>query len=94
MFLMIDISGTGLAGADFAWRLFREAGVSVLEASAFGQSGAGYVRLSYTLGEDALLEGCRRIKRFVEGLGKDDYGRSVTTRKTPLPLVGRSLGEG
>ncbi len=68
MFLMIDVRGTGLSSAEFAWGMFRQEGVSVLDATAFGASAAGFLRLSYTLGEAELVEGCRRIRRFVESL--------------------------
>jgi aspartate/methionine/tyrosine aminotransferase len=68
MFLLLDIRGTGLTSTEFAWGLFREVGVSVLDATAFGRSAAGFVRLSYTLGEEALAEGCARIRRYVAGL--------------------------
>lgn len=66
MFLLVDIRGTGLSASEFAWGLLREQGVAVLDATAFGASAAGFVRISYTLGEAELMEGCARIRRFVE----------------------------
>ncbi len=66
MFLMADVRATGMRGTDFAWALFREQGVSVLDAGAFGPSAEGYVRLSYTLGETRLAEAARRIAAFCE----------------------------
>lgn len=68
MFVMLDVRGTGLSAADFAWRLLREHGVSVLDGTAFGPNAAGYVRLSYTLDEARLAEGCRRIEAFATSL--------------------------
>lgn len=68
MFIVIDVRDTGMTSLDFAWALYRAEGVSLLDAGAFGRATAGHVRLSYTLGEDALDEGCRRICRFVAGL--------------------------
>ncbi|WP_282608156.1 pyridoxal phosphate-dependent aminotransferase [Pelagibius sp. Alg239-R121] len=68
MFLLVDVRETGMTSLDFAWALYREEGVSLLDAAAFGSSTAGYVRLSYTLGDEALDEGCRRICRFVSRL--------------------------
>ncbi|MBJ2283471.1 aminotransferase class I/II-fold pyridoxal phosphate-dependent enzyme [Pseudomonas sp. MF6755] len=65
MFVLVDVRGTGLSSLDFAWRLFREAGVSVLDAAAFGEPAQGFVRLSFTLGEERLAEACRRIVQFV-----------------------------
>lgn len=64
MFVMLDIRATGLAGPEFAWRLLREQGVSVLDAAAFGASAAGYVRVSYTVDETRLERACRRIEAF------------------------------
>ena len=68
MFLMVDIRGTGLETSEFVKQLFQFAGVSVLDATAFGASAKGFVRLSYTIGEDELKEACQRIKRFIESL--------------------------
>lgn len=64
MFAMADVSSFGLPTTDFAWRLLREAGVSVLDGAAFGPSAAGTIRLSYTLGEDDVRKGCERIAAF------------------------------
>ena len=68
MFVLVDVRGTGLSSLDFAWRLFREAGVSVLDAAAFGEPAQGFVRLSFTLGEERLAEACQRIAQFVAKL--------------------------
>lgn len=68
MFVLVDVRGTGLGSLDFAWRLFRETGVAVLDAEAFGAPAAGFVRLSFTLGDAQLLEACQRIRGFVGGL--------------------------
>lgn len=69
MFVLVDVRETGLSSLDFAWRLFRETGVSVLDAAAFGEPAQGFVRLSFTLGEAQLAEACERIVRFVKRLG-------------------------
>jgi aspartate/methionine/tyrosine aminotransferase len=68
MFVMVDVRATGLAPYDFAWRLFRETGVSTLDATAFGSPAAGFLRIAFTLGEEKLAEACRRIDGFVRGL--------------------------
>ncbi|WP_247886552.1 aminotransferase class I/II-fold pyridoxal phosphate-dependent enzyme, partial [Azospirillum brasilense] len=68
MFMLVDVRGTGLPTMEFAWRLFRETGVSVLDAGAFGPAAAGCVRLSFAVGEAELAEACRRIAAFVTGL--------------------------
>ncbi|MDB6178286.1 aminotransferase class I/II-fold pyridoxal phosphate-dependent enzyme [Paracoccus sp. Z330] len=64
MFLMVDISATGMSANEFSWALLRETGVSALDATAFGPSAAGYVRLSFTLNEETLSEAGRRIVEF------------------------------
>lgn len=64
MFLMVDVRATGLDSATFARRLLDEQGVSVLDASAFGQGGDGFVRLSYVSSERELTRACQRIVAF------------------------------
>ena len=68
MFMMVDVTGSGLATAEFTRALYRATGVSVLDATAFGASAKGYVRVSYTVSEKDLEEACRRIKSFMENL--------------------------
>jgi arginine:pyruvate transaminase len=66
MFMLIDVSGTGLSGYDFMCDLYRSEGVSVLDGGAFGKATAGFVRLCYATEEATLREACVRIRRFAE----------------------------
>ncbi len=68
MFLMVDVCGTGLQSSEFVRQLYADTGVSVLDATAFGASTEGFVRISYATGEDKLDEGCRRIAKFIDSL--------------------------
>lgn len=68
MFMMVDVSGTGLATVDFTWQLFHAQRVSVLDASAFGETANGFVRLGFVVEEARLIEACERIAAFVESL--------------------------
>jgi arginine:pyruvate transaminase len=68
MFMMLDVRGTGLSSRDFATRLYEATGVSVLDATAFGQSAAGHVRMSFVADDKSLEEACRRISNFTRGL--------------------------
>jgi arginine:pyruvate transaminase len=68
MFLMVDVRGTGLEAPDFVRQLYAETGVSVLDATAFGASAGGFVRVSYATGEQQLSEACRRIGKFIDSL--------------------------
>ncbi|CAB3693576.1 pyridoxal phosphate-dependent aminotransferase [Paraburkholderia rhynchosiae] len=68
MFMMVDVSGTGLDTMDFTWQLFRAQGVSVLDASAFGETASGFVRLGFVVDETRLADACERIAAFVAAL--------------------------
>ena len=68
MFMMADVRGTGMSGNDFAWALFRETGVATLDATAFGPSAEGHLRISFAIDEKNLSEACRRIAAFTRGL--------------------------
>ncbi|MCA1666503.1 MAG: pyridoxal phosphate-dependent aminotransferase [Thermomicrobia bacterium] len=63
-----NISGTGLSEREMADRLLQEAGVATLAGTAFGEYGAGYLRLSYANSMENLMEATRRIGQFVESL--------------------------
>ncbi len=64
MFIMVDVRGTGLTAPEFVKQLYQHCGVSVLDATAFGASAAGFVRVSYTLNEQLLQEAMTRIEGF------------------------------
>ena len=68
MFIMVDVRGTGLAAPEFVKRLFAHCGVSVLDATAFGASAEGYVRVSYTTDEVQLADATSRIGDFLQSL--------------------------
>ena len=63
-----SIRATGLSSQEFCERLLREQRVAVVPGDAFGQSGEGHVRISYSYSVDHLIEALRRIEIFVEGL--------------------------
>ncbi|WP_075217612.1 pyridoxal phosphate-dependent aminotransferase [Mongoliimonas terrestris] len=68
MFMMLDVSATGLDGDRFAAALYEREKVSVLDGAAFSDLCRNHVRLSFAVHDDELLEGCARIRRFVAGL--------------------------
>lgn len=68
MFMMVDVRGTGLEVPEFTQRLYDSTGVSVLDATAFGASAAGHVRVSATVSDADLDEAVRRIGQFIENL--------------------------
>lgn len=68
MFMLIDVRGTGLSAKQFAWRLYDNTGVAVLDAQPFGASSQGYIRLSFAINETSLQRACQRIGDFVNSL--------------------------
>jgi arginine:pyruvate transaminase len=68
MFMMIDVRGTGLDAHAFTWQLFEAQKVSLLDASAFGETASGYVRLGFVVDDARLVEGCERIAAFARQL--------------------------
>ena len=67
MFIVADVSGTGLTGEDFAWRLL-DAGVAVMPGSSFGENAGSLIRLTLTVPDAKIEEACRRIAEFVDHL--------------------------
>ncbi len=67
MFIIVDVSGTGLDGDSFAWRLL-EAGVAVMPGPSFGTNADHLIRLSLTVPDAAIEKACKRITWFVEQL--------------------------
>ena len=64
-----SIKKTGMTSEEFCTALLREQKVAVVPGSAFGESGEGYVRISYCYSVTHLIEALKRIKSFVEGRG-------------------------
>ena len=64
------IKSTGLSSAEFCERLVKEKKVAVVPGSAFGESGEGYVRVSYAYSVSHLTTALARIREFLEELKK------------------------
>ncbi len=69
-YVFADISGTGLSSEEFSLRLLKEQHVSVTPGNGFGSAGEGYIRMSYALSTEKLLEGMKRLRQFTEALQK------------------------
>ena len=77
MFMLIDVSGTGLTGAEFVRALYAAQRVSVMDGAAFGRATAGCVRVCFATDEATLDTACARLRRFcAEDLPK--LGRTAT----------------
>ena len=60
-----DIRSSGISDEDFALRLLEEHTVAVVPGSAFGPSGAGYVRLSYATSMEKLRIAVERMAKLL-----------------------------
>jgi arginine:pyruvate transaminase len=65
MFMLVDVTGTGMDAAGFANALYAATGVAVLDAEPFGRSLAGHIRITFAKSDEDLSEAARRIARFV-----------------------------
>lgn len=63
-----SIKSTGLSSEEFCNRLLQEQHVAVIPGDAFGQSGEGHVRISYSYSMGHLREACNRIRTFLQNL--------------------------
>ena len=59
------IKSTGLSSEEFCEKLLFEEKVAVVPGSAFGDSGEGYVRISYAYSLKHLMEAVSRIEKFI-----------------------------
>jgi LL-diaminopimelate aminotransferase len=57
----------GESSVDFTARLLDEAGVVVAPGTGYGPSGEGYIRLSITIPDSRLDEGCERVRKALVG---------------------------
>ena len=58
----------GLSSEDFATKLLQEEKVAIVPGTAFGDSGEGFLRISYAYSLENLKEALGRLRRFVEKL--------------------------
>jgi len=64
-----SVAASGLDDEAFAEKLLEEERVAVIPGSAFGKSGAGFVRCSYATAYEKIEEALHRIERFMHRHG-------------------------
>lgn len=64
MFIMCDVSATGMDGLEFARTLLEEQGVSVIPGDAFGPSTRNFVRIGLAQSRAVLDRACKRLRQF------------------------------
>jgi aspartate/methionine/tyrosine aminotransferase len=79
MFMLIDVSGTGLSGAEFVHALYAAQRVSVMDGAAFGASTASCVRVCFATDEGTIDRACARLRQFCEH-DLPRVGRAATSR--------------
>lgn len=57
-----------MSSEEFATELLNKEHVVVVHGTAFGESGDGFVRISYAYSLDALKEVIKRIERFLKNV--------------------------
>lgn len=63
-----SIEKFGMSSEEFANRLLEEEKVAIVPGTAFGDSGEGFMRISYAYSIDRLKEALNRIENFVKRL--------------------------
>lgn len=67
-YIFPDISGFGLSGDVFCERLLREQRLAVVPGGAFGDSGEGFIRISYAYSVENIIAALERLRKFIETL--------------------------
>ena len=65
-YAFVNIQKTGIDSETFANELLQEKHVGVVPGNGFGQSGEGFIRLSYATSIDKIVEGIGRIANYVK----------------------------
>lgn len=66
--MWVDVTGTGMNGDDFTFKLAKETGVLVQEGGSFGDEGSNFIRINLGTSRANIEEAFKRIKAFVDSL--------------------------
>jgi aspartate/methionine/tyrosine aminotransferase len=64
MFMLLDVSATGLSGGEFMRALYAKRRVSLMDGAAFGQAAAHCVRACFAVDDATLAAACARLRAF------------------------------
>ena len=67
-YIFLCIKRFGMSSDEFANRLLQEEKIAIVPGTAFGDSGEGYLRVSYAYSLEDLQKAISRIRRFVDRL--------------------------
>ena len=65
-YAFINIQETGMSSMDFATKLLEKYHVGLVPGVGFGPSSEGFVRMSYAVATDKIIEGINRIAEFMK----------------------------
>ncbi|WMJ77737.1 MULTISPECIES: pyridoxal phosphate-dependent aminotransferase [unclassified Sedimentibacter] len=69
-YIFPSIKKYGLSSSEAAMYLLEKAGVAVVPGSAFGDTGEGYIRISFATSYEDIELGMKKIKEALDGLSK------------------------
>ena len=67
-YLMVNIKKTGFDSEAFAYRLLQDAQVAVVPGITYGKTCEGYVRLAFTISVERIVEGVKRLEKFIKNI--------------------------
>lgn len=67
-YIFVNVASFGLTSEEFCEQLLISQKVAVVPGSAFGESGQGYVRISYAYSLDRLKKAMERLAKFIKEL--------------------------
>ena len=59
------IKSTGLSSEEFCMQLLKAKSVAVVPGNAFGDSGEGFIRVSYSFSVKHIIEALNRVEEFI-----------------------------
>ncbi|MGF0539512.1 pyridoxal phosphate-dependent aminotransferase [Agrobacterium sp. ES01] len=80
MFMLIDVSATGLNGQQFATKLLDEKLVAVMPGTSFGDQAQNFIRVSLTVSDETLQEATTRMIELAGELASTREGRKWATK--------------
>ncbi len=64
MYLMLDVSATGMSGEEFGFALLEREKIGVMPGSSFGRAARAHIRVALTVEDAKFLEAFKRILTF------------------------------
>lgn len=71
MYMMLDISATGLSGDAFAYALLEQHHIATMPGESFGHAAAGHLRVAMTIEDGAFEQAMKTLCSFAESLASE-----------------------